>query len=90
MNTGIQDATSLAKTLVKLRESGALDSLDEWSKKRHLVAAEVVKLTDRMTRLATVRSPSMQHLRNLGVLLAGQIPALRTAFARKLAELDAL
>lgn len=89
MNTGIQDAVSLARELVALRQDGDLGRLDRWAEKRHEVAAKVVALTDRMTRAATLRSPAAKVLRNLAVAFAGHVPAVRTAFARALAELDA-
>jgi 2-polyprenyl-6-methoxyphenol hydroxylase-like FAD-dependent oxidoreductase len=89
MNTGIQDATSLAHELVRIGHDGDERRLENWAARRHHVAADVVALTHRMTRLATIRSPSMQHVRNWAVAIAGRIPALRTSFARTLAELDA-
>jgi 2-polyprenyl-6-methoxyphenol hydroxylase-like FAD-dependent oxidoreductase len=89
MNTGIQDATSLAKALIAADRCDDDQCLDEWTAKRHQVASDVVALTDRMTRLATVKSHPAQVLRNWAVAFAGHIPPLRSAFARTLAELDA-
>ena len=88
MNTGIQDATKLAHELAALSDNGE-STIDEWARKRHRVAMGVVALTDRMTRLATVKSHWAQVLRNWAVSFAGHVPPVRNSLARKLAELDA-
>ena len=87
MNTGIQDAMSLAPVLANTLRDADDKPLDEWAVARHRVATEVVSLTDRMTRMATMKSPLGQHLRNAAVALLGQVPPLRAAVARNLAEL---
>jgi hypothetical protein len=46
-------------------------------------------MTDRLTRVAVMKSKFGQHFRNAAVALAGHVPQLRAALARKLAELDA-
>lgn len=89
MNTGIQDAMSLAPLLAQVLRGGDQAVLDEWAAERHRVAAGVVAMTDRMTRMATLTSPLGQSLRNAAVALLGHIPPLRAAAARRLAELDA-
>ena len=63
--------------------------LDAWAAQRHKVASDVVTLTDRMTRVATMKSPTGQVLRNVAVAFAGHLPPVRAAVARTLAELDA-
>jgi 2-polyprenyl-6-methoxyphenol hydroxylase-like FAD-dependent oxidoreductase len=89
MNTGIQDAVSLAANLAETVEDGNDTRLDGWAAERHRIARDVVALTDRMTRLATVKSATGQTLRNLAVAFAGHLPPVRAALARTLAELDA-
>jgi 2-polyprenyl-6-methoxyphenol hydroxylase-like FAD-dependent oxidoreductase len=89
MNTGIQDAISLAPVLAKTLQDGDEARLDEWAATRHRIATDVVALTDRITRVATMKSPIGQSLRNAAISFAGHIPPVRAAFARKLAELDA-
>ncbi len=89
MNTGIQDAISLAHVLAETLRDGDEARLDEWAVARHRIAMDVVALTDRMTRMATMKSPVGQSLRNAAIAFAGHIPPVRAAFARKLAELDA-
>jgi 2-polyprenyl-6-methoxyphenol hydroxylase-like FAD-dependent oxidoreductase len=88
MNTGIQDAMSLGPALAKTLLDGVEERIDEWAAARHQVAADVVALTDRMTRMATMKSPLGQSLRNAAVAFLGHVPPLRAKFARNLAELD--
>jgi 2-polyprenyl-6-methoxyphenol hydroxylase-like FAD-dependent oxidoreductase len=89
MNTGIQDSISLAEALTSTLRDGDEARLDAWAAQRHKVASDVVKLTDRMTRVATMKSPTAQALRNIAVVFAGHLPPVRAAVARTLAELDA-
>ena len=88
MNTGIQDAMSLAGILGAMR--GATDAArrDAWAADRHQIAEEVVALTDRLTRIATVGSRTARTLRNAAIGVAGHLPFLTHALARKIAELD--
>jgi 2-polyprenyl-6-methoxyphenol hydroxylase-like FAD-dependent oxidoreductase len=88
MNTGIQDAVSLAPNLIDTIADGDETRLDAWAATRHRVARDVVEMTDRMTRLATMKSPAVQGLRNLAVSFAGHLRPVRTALAKTLAELD--
>ena len=87
MNTGIQDAVSLAEALTRTLRDGADASLDAWAVERHEVARDVVAMTDRMTRMATMKSGPGQALRNVAIAFAGHLPPFRTALAKRLAEL---
>ena len=89
MNTGIQDSISLAEALTSTLHDGDEARLDAWAAQRHKVATDVVTLTDRMTRVATMKSPTGQALRNIAVAFAGHLPPVRAAVAKTLAELDA-
>ena len=89
MNTGIQDSISLADALAATLQDGDETRLDAWAAKRHGIARDVVAMTDRMTRVATMKSPTAQTLRNIAVAFAGHLPPVRSALARTLAELDA-
>jgi 2-polyprenyl-6-methoxyphenol hydroxylase-like FAD-dependent oxidoreductase len=87
MNTGIQDAISLAGALHQTIQSGDETILDKWQQDRLKVAHSVVDLTDRMTQVATISSPVLQAVRNTAVELIGSIPFAQHAMAEKLAEL---
>ena len=89
MNTGIQDSISLADALTSTLHDGDEEQLDSWAAQRHKVASDVVTLTDRMTRMATMKSPTGQALRNIAAAFADHLPPVRAAVARTLAELDA-
>ena len=77
MNTGIQDAVNLAWKLA-LVSTGRADEtlLDTYHAERHPVAAAVVAATTRGTDV--LASAGLEgYLRNLGLLMAGYLPALR-------------
>ena len=89
MNTGIQDSVSLAQALTNTLDDGNDARLDAWATDRHRIARDVVAMTDRMTRLATMKSATGQTLRNIAVAFAGHLPPVRSALAKNLAELGA-
>jgi 2-polyprenyl-6-methoxyphenol hydroxylase-like FAD-dependent oxidoreductase len=88
MNTGIQDSVSLAQALTNTLKNGGEAQLDAWAAERHRVATDVVARTDRMTRMATMKSRAGQALRNTAIAFAGHLPPIRAALAKTLAELD--
>ena len=87
MNTGIQDGISLAQVLADTLRDGNEERVDAWAEERHKVATEVVALTHRLTRLATMKSGPGQALRNAALVFAGHLPPVTGALARNLAEL---
>ena len=88
MNTGIQDSVMLARALAQTLKDGNDARLDEWALKRHRIASEVVSLTDRLTRMATMKSGLGRVARNVGMKVAGTLPPVRNAIAFRLAELN--
>jgi 2-polyprenyl-6-methoxyphenol hydroxylase-like FAD-dependent oxidoreductase len=88
MNTGIQDAVALAGALKETLEQGNDAALNLWQEKRLEIARSVVKLTDRMTKVATVSSSGARLLRNAVFSIIGHIPFAQHAIAEKLSELD--
>jgi 2-polyprenyl-6-methoxyphenol hydroxylase-like FAD-dependent oxidoreductase len=87
MNIGIQDAVLLGGLLADVTTAGAPDeSLDTYQELRRPVARGVVRLTDRMTRAATLRGPAAR-IRNLALRGAGALPPVRHALAVNLSEL---
>jgi 2-polyprenyl-6-methoxyphenol hydroxylase-like FAD-dependent oxidoreductase len=88
MNTGIQEAVSLANALHQTLRDGDDTALDKWQEARLKIVHSVVTMTDRLTKMATISSPVLQRLRNTAVELIGSIPAAQHAAAEKLAELS--
>jgi 2-polyprenyl-6-methoxyphenol hydroxylase-like FAD-dependent oxidoreductase len=86
MNLGIQDGIALADALAAVL-GGAPDSvLDEYSAARRPIAQQVVEMTDRLTRLATLPRAA-RPIRNVAIGIAGRIPAVRRALAMRLSGL---
>jgi 2-polyprenyl-6-methoxyphenol hydroxylase-like FAD-dependent oxidoreductase len=65
MNTGMQDAFNLAWKLALVEKGAASEKLlDTYQSERHPVGANLLKTTDAVTRLATIRSPLAAGVRN--------------------------
>jgi 2-polyprenyl-6-methoxyphenol hydroxylase-like FAD-dependent oxidoreductase len=90
MNTGIQDAVHLAELLVAVLSGRAeASSLERYEAERRPVAQSVLRLTQRLTRVATLDHPRVVKVRNEAIKLLGRVPQVRTRLAFDLAELDA-
>lgn len=88
MNTGIQDAALLGTLLTRVA-AGAPDSvLDSYETLRRPIAVDVVAFTDRMTKMATLRSVPARAVRNIAMRLLTRIPLVRRELAFRLAELS--
>jgi 2-polyprenyl-6-methoxyphenol hydroxylase-like FAD-dependent oxidoreductase len=86
MNLGIQDAVALADALTRVL-GGAPDAvLDDYAAARRPIAQQVITLTDRLTRMATLPR-ALRPIRNTAMGVAGRIPAVRRALAWRLAGL---
>jgi 2-polyprenyl-6-methoxyphenol hydroxylase-like FAD-dependent oxidoreductase len=88
MNTGIQDAMMLGRALSSV-VLGLADErqLDEYERRRRPVAKRVVAFTDRMTRMATLRSTRSRRIRNAVLQTIGRLPAIPRKLATELAGL---
>jgi 2-polyprenyl-6-methoxyphenol hydroxylase-like FAD-dependent oxidoreductase len=86
MNLGIQDAVALADALVGVLAGGPESLLDDYSAARRPIAKDVVALTDRLTRLATL-PPALRPIRNAAISVVGRVPRVRSALARRLSGL---
>jgi 2-polyprenyl-6-methoxyphenol hydroxylase-like FAD-dependent oxidoreductase len=86
MNLGLREAVTLGDALsVALRE-GREDKLDEWAADSRAKATQVVKLTHRLTRLATAPT-ALRPLRNVALRLLAFVPAFRRGFAEQLSAI---
>jgi 2-polyprenyl-6-methoxyphenol hydroxylase-like FAD-dependent oxidoreductase len=86
MNLGIQDAVALSEALAGVLGGGPDSLLDEYSATRRPIARDVVTMTDRMTRLATLPKAA-RPLRNAVFSVVGRVPAANRALARRLSGL---
>jgi 2-polyprenyl-6-methoxyphenol hydroxylase-like FAD-dependent oxidoreductase len=86
MNLGIQDGVALAEALSRVLGGAADSVLDEYSAARRPIAQQVVEMTDRLTRLATLPRAA-RPIRNVAIGIAGRIPAVRRALAMRLSGL---
>ncbi|MFG1350257.1 FAD-dependent monooxygenase [Xanthobacter autotrophicus] len=80
MNTGMQDAMNLAwkLALVSRGIATAPALLDSYDAERRPVGAQVIEASGRMTRMATLANPILEHLRDVAVhLLLGLAPVQR-------------
>jgi 2-polyprenyl-6-methoxyphenol hydroxylase-like FAD-dependent oxidoreductase len=86
MNLGIQDGVALADALARVLAGEPESVLDDYSAARRPIAQQVVAMTDRLTRLATLPRAA-RPVRNAVIGLAGRIPAVRRALATQLSGL---
>ncbi|MGZ5397099.1 MAG: FAD-dependent monooxygenase, partial [Mycobacterium sp.] len=86
MNLGIQDAVALGDALAAVLGGAPESLLDDYSAVRRPIAKDVVTMTDRLTRLATLPRAA-RPIRNAVIGLLGRVPAVRVALARKLSGL---
>ena len=78
MNTGMQDAVNLAWKLALVERGTCRDSLlDSYSPERSHVGDQVLKGAERLTKVATLKNPVAQRLRNLvGQVVLGLPPVV--------------
>jgi 2-polyprenyl-6-methoxyphenol hydroxylase-like FAD-dependent oxidoreductase len=89
MNTGIQDAFNLAwKMALVLRGRAPAQLLGSYQLEREPVARAVLNLTDRITRMATVRNSFAQSVRDFVLPVVGRLNLLEEKIADRLCELD--
>ncbi len=88
MNLGITDAVALAGALAEVLHGGPDAALDAYSTAQRGRAERVLRLTGRLTRVATLPRP-LRPLRNTGMRLAAGFPAVRRRLAVQLSGLTA-
>ncbi|MDE1173391.1 MAG: FAD-dependent monooxygenase [Parvibaculaceae bacterium] len=91
MNTGMQDAFNLAWKLALVCRSGAGPSsplIASYSEERSAIGDQVLKMATGFTRVATLRNPVLQALRNKGIVLADRLFHATRIIARNFSETD--
>jgi 2-polyprenyl-6-methoxyphenol hydroxylase-like FAD-dependent oxidoreductase len=86
MNLGITDAISLADALAEVLRGGSDAALDGYATTQRRRAGQVLKLTGRLTRMATLPR-TLRPIRNSGMRLAAEVPAVRRQLAVQLSGL---
>jgi 2-polyprenyl-6-methoxyphenol hydroxylase-like FAD-dependent oxidoreductase len=86
MNLGITDAISLAGALAEVLSGGPDTALDACADVQRRRAEQVLRLTGRLTRMATLPRP-LRPIRNSGIRLAATVPAVRWQLAVQLSGL---
>jgi 2-polyprenyl-6-methoxyphenol hydroxylase-like FAD-dependent oxidoreductase len=89
MNTGMQDAFNLAWKLGLVRAGRGREAilLDSYSRERSAVGDEVLRNAGAVTRVATLHSPTAQHLRNALLPVLASFGFVRARARDTLAEL---
>jgi 2-polyprenyl-6-methoxyphenol hydroxylase-like FAD-dependent oxidoreductase len=85
MNLGLRDAVALSAALGETLRSGDDAALDRYAAQRRAAAAEVLEMTDRLTKVATFGNPMLRWARNRVISAAATVPAIRRKVARTLA-----
>lgn len=85
MNLGLKDAVALADALDRCLRTGSEPALDDYAAARRAAAADVLRMTDRLTAIATIRQRPLRTLRNAVIGTAALFPALRRRVAETLA-----
>lgn len=89
MNTGMQDACNLAwKLALVVHGSGSESLLDSYSTERSPIADQVLKVTGRVTSMATLTGKVKQSLRNHAAALVLGLPLVRKFAADAASEIS--
>jgi 2-polyprenyl-6-methoxyphenol hydroxylase-like FAD-dependent oxidoreductase len=85
MNLGLRDAAALSQALAEAIQTGSDAALNGYAAERRAAAAEVLAMTDRLTRAATLANPASRWFRNRLIATASRLPSVRRYAARTLA-----
>ena len=90
MNTGMQDAFNLAWKLALVHQGRARTNplLESYTQERRRVGDMVLRNAGFMTRMATLRNPLLQFVRNHVLTLAGKLSAVQERAIAALTEMD--
>jgi 2-polyprenyl-6-methoxyphenol hydroxylase-like FAD-dependent oxidoreductase len=89
MNAGIQDALHLSDRLSDVLAGLAADSvLNRYEIERRSVAESVIRLTGRLSGIATMRGRMGRRIRNQSLRVLGRLSVFRQSLANRLAGFD--
>lgn len=84
MNLGLKDAVALADALQQALSIGSEQPLEAYASTRRTAAKDVLRMTDRLTAIATLRNRSLRVARNALIRTASAFPFIRRRVARTL------
>ncbi len=89
MNTGIQDAHNLAwKLALVVGGASAPSLLDSFQAERHAVAEQVLRTSDAITRMITIRNPVARAIRDCLIPAIASQGFIQRRFSRTIAEVS--
>lgn len=88
MNTGIQDAFNLAwKLALVMNGKGKSALLDTYHQERHPIAKDVLRMTDKMTKIATTKIAAFSFMRDAVMSFAGSFEKITHQLPKRLSQL---
>ncbi|MCA9707623.1 MAG: FAD-dependent monooxygenase [Myxococcales bacterium] len=89
MNMGIQDAYNLAwKLALVLRGKAAPSLLDSYHEERHRTDKEIVGMTDRATKVATIHNPVFSVVRNTLLRVVSRLDVVQRRVASTMSQVE--
>jgi len=85
MNLGLRDAEALSRVLADALRSQDDSSLEAYAQARREKAKQILAMTERLTYVATLRSPVSCWLRNRLIAVVDRLPGIKRGIARTLA-----
>ncbi len=85
MNLGLRDACHLGEALAHAIKHGGTGALDAYAMQRRAAARRILRLTHRLTRIATLPDAGLRRVRNVAISWAGRLPPVRHRVANLLA-----
>lgn len=88
MNTGMQDAYNLSWKLALVMQGKAQEEiLETYHEERHPIAKAVLSLTDKVTRVMTVKSPALSFMRDAMMTLAGSFSPITDQLPKRFSQI---
>lgn len=88
MNTGIQDAYNLAwKLALVMKGEGQPAILDTYNEERHPIAKDVLSITDKVTKMMTIKTAAFSFMRDAAMSFAGSFEKLSNQLFKKFSQL---
>jgi len=85
MNLGLRDAEALSRVLTDVLSTREHGKLEAYAQVRRERAKQILAMTERLTYVATLRSPVSCWLRNRLIAIVDRLPGIKRGIARTLA-----